>query len=83
MGDIITAIDGKEIKTSSVLGSAKKKYKAGDTAKLPVYRGGKSLELSITFDEDKNTAAQNSTESGSQQNPGNRYGSFGGYGFNW
>jgi serine protease Do len=83
MGDIITAIDGKEIKTSSDLVSAKKKYKAGDTAKLTVYRGGKSLELSITFDEDKNTAAQNSTESGSQQNPGNRYGSFGGYGFNW
>jgi len=82
MGDIITAIDGKEIKTSSDLVSAKKKYKAGDTAKLTVYRGGKYLELSITFDEDKNKS-QNAAESSSQQGSGGRYGGFGAYGFNW
>lgn len=83
MGDIITAIDGKEIKTSSDLVSAKKKYKAGDTAKLTVYRGGKYLELSITFDEDKNKAAENAAESGSRQRPGNQSGGFGSYGFIW
>ncbi|MGI5936634.1 MAG: S1C family serine protease [Oscillospiraceae bacterium] len=53
VGDIVTEIDGREIKSTSDLVVAKKKYRAGDTATLKVYRSGEYLELSITFDEEK------------------------------
>jgi len=53
VGDIITAIDNREVKSSSDLIAAKKKYRAGDTATLTVYRSGEYLDLSITFDEEK------------------------------
>ncbi|HHU22771.1 MAG TPA: PDZ domain-containing protein [Clostridiales bacterium] len=52
VGDIITEVDGREIKSASDLVAAKKNYRAGDTATLKVYRSGEYLELSITFDEE-------------------------------
>ena len=50
--DIIVAIDGKEITSGKELIAAKKDYHAGDSAVLKVYRDGKYLEITITFDEE-------------------------------
>ncbi len=50
-GDIVTAVDGSAIASSSDLIAAKKKHKAGDTVVLTVYRNGEYLELSVTLDE--------------------------------
>ena len=52
-GDIIIAIDGREITSASDLITEKNNFKAGDTAELTVWRMGESLTLSITFDEAK------------------------------
>ncbi len=52
VGDIIVAMDGKEIKGHSELIAEKKDYHAGDSAVLKVYRGGEYLELTIVFDEE-------------------------------
>lgn len=51
-GDIIVALGEAEINSWSDLASAKKEYRAGETATLKVYRGGEYLELSVTFDEE-------------------------------
>lgn len=53
VGDIIIKLDDREITSSSDLKSAKKNYKAGDTATLVVYRSGEEVELTIVFDEEK------------------------------
>lgn len=50
--DIVVEMDGKEITSKEDLISAKKKYRAGDTALLKVYRGGEYLEMAIIFDEE-------------------------------
>ena len=60
VGDIITAIDGTEIRSSSELVSAKNDYTAGDTVELTVYRGGEYLTLTLTFDEAGANAASGS-----------------------
>ena len=52
IGDIIVEIDGKEVKSVSSLLAEKRAYKAGETAKLKVWRGGDYLTVSITFDEE-------------------------------
>ncbi|NLH01105.1 MAG: PDZ domain-containing protein, partial [Clostridiales bacterium] len=52
IGDIITAINGKEVKSSTQLVSEKKKYKAGDTITLKIYRDGEYLDIKVTLDED-------------------------------
>ena len=49
--DIIVEIDGKEIASRDDLISAKKNYRAGDSAVLKVYRESKYIELTIVFDE--------------------------------
>ena len=50
--DIIVAMDGEEIDSREALASAKKDYRAGDSAVLKVYRSGEYLELTIVFDEE-------------------------------
>lgn len=64
LGDIIVALDGKEIKSFNDLSNAKKDYRAGDTATLKVYRAGEYLELSITFDEEVPRTASDSVFQG-------------------
>jgi serine protease Do len=44
-------MDGNEITSSSDLVSLVKQYKAGDTVTLDVYRDGKTIQLTMTFDE--------------------------------
>ncbi len=50
-GDIITAIDGTVVDSSSALTAAITAYRAGDTAQLSVTRDNQQITLSITFDE--------------------------------
>lgn len=50
-GDIITKLDDVDITSMDDLENANKTYKAGDTVSLSVIREGKSLTLSLTFDE--------------------------------
>ncbi len=54
-GDIITALDGKEIKTFSDIYLILEDYKDGDKAKLKFYRQttGKDYEIEITLQADK------------------------------
>lgn len=52
-GDIITKVGDKDIKSYSDLSSAVRKFKAGDTTDIVVYRMNSYLTLSVTFDEAK------------------------------
>ena len=64
VGDIITAVDEQEITSSSELRSARRAYRAGDSAELTVYRNGDYITLTIVFDEEKQ---QSQTETENQQ----------------
>ena len=79
--DIIVAVDGQEVASREDLNSAKRDYRAGDSAVLKVYRSGSYLELTVTFDEEtpealEADAAQEAEEQqrGQQQMPGYYYG---------
>lgn len=50
-GDIITMLGDKEIGNYSDLKSAVRRFSAGDTTEVTLYRAGESMTLSITFDE--------------------------------
>lgn len=50
-GDIITRLGETEISSYSDLRTAVRRFSAGDTAELILYRGGESITLSITFGE--------------------------------
>ena len=74
--DIITGINGTTVSSMEDLSRELKKFRGGDTAALTVYRSGKTLELSITFDAkqtDTTTQTQPSTQDDQtateQQNP--------------
>ena len=68
-GDIITALNDKQITSTSDLASAKKNYKAGETVTLKIYRSGAYQELKVTLDEEKNTGSTSSSGSVTQQLP--------------
>ena len=51
IGDIIVELDGKKVESVSDLLTAKRVFRAGDTAKLKVWRSGEYIDLKITFDE--------------------------------
>lgn len=68
MGDVITQLDKKEINSMDDLSAAKKNYCAGDTVSLKVYREGKSVDVSLTFDAAPQNTEQEKTEP-SQQVP--------------
>jgi serine protease Do len=52
-GDIVVTMAGQEVHSLNDLDNIKKKYKAGDTVKITVYRNGQKLSLSLTFDEEQ------------------------------
>ena len=52
VGDIITKLGEAEIDSMESLKFALRKYRAGDTITLTVWRSGDDIELTITFDED-------------------------------
>ena len=70
--DIIIAIGEYPVEGNSTLQAALRKFKAGDTTTVTVYRGGQELQLPITFDErpqDPN-AGQQPQQSGEMPNSG-------------
>ena len=73
VGDIVTAVDGKEVTDSSGLTSIVKSYHAGDEAVFTVWRSGETLELSVVFDEklpeedEEEKTQENSQEPGQGQ----------------
>jgi serine protease Do len=54
-GDIITKFDGKTVTVFQDLEDRKNSHKPGDKVKIEVYRNGKTLVLTATLDEQKNT----------------------------
>lgn len=81
VGDIITAVDGKEVTSSSGLTGIVQTYYAGDEAEITVWRDGEYLTLTIVFDEtpepEETPASQQG--SGEQGQGGQPYGySYGG-----
>ena len=51
IGDVITAIDGTNVKTMDELNDIKNKHSIGDKVKLTIYRDGKTQEIEITLGE--------------------------------
>ena len=51
LGDVITKMDDKAIRSMDDLSAAKKAYKAGDTATVTYYRDGEYHTTELTFDE--------------------------------
>ncbi|MEG2526804.1 MAG: trypsin-like peptidase domain-containing protein, partial [Oscillospiraceae bacterium] len=52
VGDTITEMNGKEIKSSSELTNEKRSYHAGDTVTLTIYRQGEYIKVDVTLDEE-------------------------------
>lgn len=52
-GDVLTKLDGKEVKTMSDIEAIKKLHKAGETVDAVVIRGDKTLTLKLTFAEER------------------------------
>ncbi len=50
-GDVITAIDGKQVKTMDELNTIKNSHAIGDTVSLTVYRDDQSKNISLTLKE--------------------------------
>ena len=80
LGDVITKVDDTEIKTVEDLNAAKKKYSAGDTSTLTVYREKQTITVELTWDavpadqqnQEETQSSQNSNNSQSGNN-GNYY----------
>jgi serine protease Do len=66
LGDVITKVDDKAIRSMDDLSAAKKAYKAGDTATITYYREGEYHTAELTFDEQPIIS---STEQAEPQNP--------------
>ncbi len=65
-GDVIVKVNGKNVASLSDLNGVKKSYKAGDEVTVTVNRGGKELELKLTFDAmpEKTPASQQQPQNG-------------------
>jgi len=50
-GDVIIKLGNADVKTREALELALRKYRAGDTTTITVWRVGEEIDLSITFDE--------------------------------
>lgn len=50
-GDVITAVDGTEVKTATELNAVKNKHTAGETVVLTVVREGSERDIEVTLDE--------------------------------
>lgn len=75
MGDVITAIDGKSIASYEELVAAKKGYTAGDTSTLTIYRGGKTMEVQLTWgaQPESTTASDDADTTPDTGSSGNQY----------
>lgn len=82
-GDIITALDETPITSGDDLISAKKAYRAGDSASITVSRSGEDVVLTIVFDEEIPTEEPQPQQSNQSQNPYQGYGQIPGYGYGY
>jgi len=62
VGDIILAVDGKEVPNNTALISALRKQQAGDTVELTIFRAGAELKVSVTLDEKPRNADDTVTQ---------------------
>ena len=88
VNDIITAINGEEITTSSELVKIVSACQPGDEMTLTVYRQGESeqLTLTLTVGEQQKSALADTTSSSTQQQSSGSYGGFPfgfGYGYGY
>ncbi len=60
--DIIIAVGDHEVTSNAGLTSALRKFSAGDTTTIKVFRAGQEVELKITFDEKPQTPATEPVE---------------------
>ena len=60
-GDIITKINGVEVKSVNELNKEKNKYDIGSTITLTIHRNGETLELPITLEETPSEEKQNAS----------------------
>lgn len=65
--DIITNVGGYDVTSVSVLTRVLRKFEAGDTTTITVFRSGAELHLEVTFDE--KPQAQDPTSGQSQETP--------------
>lgn len=86
-GDIVTKIDDTVVASMDDLQNANKTYKAGDTATLEVSRSGKTVTLTITFDERtaEGEAASQALQDqlNQEQQQQQQQQQSGGYGYGW
>lgn len=76
VGDIITAINDTEVRSSSDLVTAKRKFAAGETITLKVFRNGEYVNIDVTLDEEQPGSADPSDKSeNNQQNSNGQEGS--------
>lgn len=57
-GDVITAVNGKKIETSSELNEIKNNSKVGDVLTFTVSRNGEKIDIAVTLQEDRSRATQ-------------------------
>ena len=50
-GDVITGIEGQDIKTTEELNNIKNEYNAGDTVTLTIVRDGKTMDVKVELQE--------------------------------
>ena len=76
LGDVITKIGDTGIPSLDDLTAAKKKYSAGDTAELTVYRGGQTITVELTWGAvpaDQQAAGQDQEQTQDNSQSGGNY----------
>ena len=48
-GDIITAVNGTEVRTTEEISRIKDELEVGDTMTMSIWRNGESMEITITL----------------------------------
>lgn len=75
VGDIITAIDGKAIESTTDVTLDVREHNVGDTVKVTVNRGGETRDIDVILSSDESVNASGENSGGQeQQGQGNGYG---------
>ena len=67
-GDIIVNVGGYDVNSVTSLTRALRRFKAGETTSMTVYRNGQNVYLTITFDEKPVVTEEQSSNESTQQN---------------
>jgi serine protease Do len=86
-GDIITAVDGVQVKSVAQLNNQKNKHEPGDTIELTISRSGKEETVKLVLDEadeeEASTEEAETTEAETETETSEKHGkNFGGFPFN-